>query len=174
MAEVALEPEAPEDIEEYARGRALELRRPVPGESLTGDPEKPWPWEQPPQFTEQNDVLEYYFDLFTSEDVYERILDLMEDEVAIMDIVQIFLTKGFQEGLFNPDMMLIIAEPLAYMLISLAERAGIEFVITEDEEGAEPTTQLGSALSTIQEPQPTEEVDTMMGEEAPSLLAREQ
>ena len=174
MAEVALEPEAPEDIEEYARGRALELRRPVTGESLTGDPEKPWPWEQPPQLTEQNDVLEYYFDLFTSEDVYERILDLMEDEVAIMDIVQIFLTKGFQEGLFNPDMMLMIAEPLAYMLISLAERAGIDFVITDDEEGAEPATQLGSALSTIQEPQPTEEVDTMMGEEAPSLLAREQ
>ena len=57
MAEVALEPEAPEDIEEYARGRALELRRPVPGESLTNDPEKPWPWEQAPQFTEQNDVL---------------------------------------------------------------------------------------------------------------------
>ena len=152
----------------------MQLRRPVPGESLTNDPEKPWPWAQAPQFTEQNDVLEYYFDLFTSEDVYERILDLMEDEVAIMDIVQIFLTKGFQEGLFNPDMMLIIAEPLAYMLISLAERADIDFVITDDEEGAEPTTQLGSALSTIQEPQPTEEVDTMMGEEAPSLLAREQ
>ena len=163
MAEVALEPEAPEDIEEYARGRALELRRPVPGESLTNDPEKPWPWEQAPQFTEQNDILEYYFDLFTSEDVYERILDLIENEVAIMNIVQIFLTKGFQEGLFNPDMMLMIAEPLAYMLI-----------ITDDEEGAEPTTQLGSALSTIQDPQPTEEVDTMMGEEAPSLLAREQ
>ena len=150
------------------------MDRAIPGEGLMSDPENPWPWEQAPQFTEQNDVLEYYFDLFTSEDVYERILDLMEDEVAIMDIVQIFLTKGFQEGLFNPDMMLIIAEPLAYMLISLAERAGIEFVITDDEEGAEPTTQLGSALSTIQEPQPTEEVDTMMGEEAPSLLAREQ
>ena len=98
----------------------------------------------------------------------------MENQEAIMDIVQIFLTKGFQEGLFNPDMMLMIAEPLAYILISLAERADIDFVITDDEEGAEPTTQLGSALSTIQEPQPTEEVDTMMGEEAPSLLAREQ
>jgi len=169
MAESALEPM---DIEEEGRQRALEMRRPIPGESLTSDPEKPWPWEKPPQFTDQRDALDYYFELFTSEDVFEDLMDLLEDGVAVMDIVQIFLTKGVQEGLFNPDMMLLLAEPVAYILMSLAERQGIDFEIVEDEDEV-PTTQVGAALQTIQEPQPSEEADAVL-EQAPSLLAEEQ
>ena len=99
-------------------------------------------------------------------------MDLLEDGVAVMDIVQIFLTKGVQEGLFNPDMMLLLAEPVAYILMSLAERQGIDFEIVEDEDEV-PTTQVGAALQTIQEPQPSEEADAVL-EQAPSLLAEEQ
>ena len=32
----------------------------------------------------------------------------------------------------NPDLMLIIAEPLAYLLLGLAERQGIQAVIVDD------------------------------------------
>ena len=170
MAEVALEPE--EDIEEYARQKALEIRRPVPGESLTNDPEQPWPWEGQPRFSDMNDALEYFFDKFTEEELFEDLMDLLEDGVAVMDIVQIFLTKGVQEGLFNPDMMLLLAEPVAYILMSLAERQGIDFEIIEEDDEA-PTTQVGAALQTIQEPQPSEEADAVL-EQAPSLMAREQ
>ena len=54
-----------------------------------------------------------------------------------MDIVKIYLIEAFEEGIINPDMVMLLAEPLAYMLMSLAERADIDFVIERTEEGDE-------------------------------------
>ena len=171
MAEVALEPE--EDIEEYARQKALEIRRPIPGQSLTNDPEQPWPWEGQPRFSDMNDALEYFFDKFTDEELFEDLMDLLEDGVPVMSLVEIFLQQGFQEGLFNPDLMLLLAEPLAYMLIALAERQMIDVVIM-DEEGEPRTDQLGSALQTIEEPHRGEELPEEIDNQIQSsLLARE-
>ena len=42
--------------------------RPIPGESLTNDPESPAPFEGPPQFSQKEDALEYLFVLLTEED----------------------------------------------------------------------------------------------------------
>ena len=58
------------------------------------------------------------------------------DDVPIMQIVKIILYRGFSDGLWNPDMMLILAEPLAYMIMALAERADVDFKIDEDDEEA--------------------------------------
>ena len=93
MAEVALEPE--EDIEEYARQKALEIRRPIPGQSLTNDPEQPWPWEGQPRFSDMNDALEYFFDKFTEEELFEDLMDRLGDGVPVMSLVEIFLQQGF-------------------------------------------------------------------------------
>ena len=92
-----------------------------------------------------NDALEYFFDKFTEEELFEDLMDLLEDGVPVMSLVEIFLQQGFQEGLFNPDLMLLLAEPLAYMLIALAERQLIDVVIM-DEEGEPRTDQLGSIV----------------------------
>ena len=37
------------------------MQRPIPGQSLTRDPENPLPFEQPPQFVDKTDALEYLF-----------------------------------------------------------------------------------------------------------------
>ena len=85
-------------------------------------------------------------------------MDSLESGVAVMDLVKTFLYQGFQEGLFNPDMMLILAEPLAYMIAALAERAQIEFVIQDDEDDdEEDVAMFGQAVGTIEEPEPGEE-----------------
>ena len=53
-----------------------------------------------------------------------------------MHIVQTILFNEFQQGKWNPDLMLMLAEPLAYMLIALAERLDLDIKIdTEEEEG---------------------------------------
>jgi len=50
-----------------------------------------------------------------------------------MDIAQMLLMTGFQKGKMNPDMMLMQLEPTAYMLLAIAEKAGINPVLTRDE-----------------------------------------
>jgi hypothetical protein len=54
-----------------------------------------------------------------------------------MDITQMILYQGFQEGLFNPDLMMMLAEPITYMLAAFAEQEQIEFIIQEDDEDDE-------------------------------------
>jgi hypothetical protein len=39
----------------------------------------------------------------------------------------------FNKGIFNPDMMLNLLEPTMYMLMAIAEKAGIEPVIDSDD-----------------------------------------
>ena len=100
--------------------------------TLTSDPDKPMPFEQAPQYTEVNEAVEHYFEMFTQEKIYEGILNALVDDVSIMEIVKPLLFQGFQEGLFNPDMMLLLAEPLTYIIAALAEQADIDFTIMGD------------------------------------------
>jgi hypothetical protein len=141
------------------------FNRPIPGQSLTRDPENPAPFEKPPQFTDRTDVLENYFEMLTEEETYISLLDSLEEGVPVMDIVKVLLFQGFQDGMFNPDMMILIAEPLAYMIAALAERADVDFVITDDdddEEGEEEGEEtklpiINQKLNTIQKPQMDED-----------------
>ena len=136
--------------------------RPMPGESLTRDPDDRLPFEQPPKFTDRNDALEYHFELFTEEDNYAGIMEALESGVSIMEVVQVFLMQGFRDGLYNPDMMLMLAEPLAYMIAALAERAEVEFTIMNDPDEM-PTIEetdlpiMNQAMRTIEKPEMDED-----------------
>lgn len=164
--------------EEDVITNAGRFERPIPGQSLTNDPDSPLPFEGPVEFTDQEDVLNYYFELLTAEDKFEDVMDLLEDGTPVMDLVQILLMQGFQEGLFNPDLMLIMAEPLAYLLIALAERQGIdvEIMSEEDEEGTTDTSMptFKAAMNSVE---PTNEVPEEIAQQVdnrPSLLSKEE
>ena len=166
MAEVAYNDE---DIENTLMQKASQLDRPIPGESLTNDPETPMPFEQAPQYTDLATALEYYFSTFTEEDNYEQLLETIAGGMPIMDLVQIFLYQGFQDGLFNPYLMMLLAEPLAYMLAALCEQEGVEFVIQSDDEEdmeEESLPMMKQALGQIKEPTPE-----VVPEQVQSLLA---
>lgn len=124
----------PEEIENVFMGKAGQMDRPLPGESLTNDPENPLPFEKAPEYTDLTTALEYYFATFTEEGTYDRILELIASGTPLMDITQMVLYQGFQEGLFNPDLMMLLAEPITYMLAAFAEQESIEFTIQEDDE----------------------------------------
>ena len=49
-----------------------------------------------------------------------------------MDLVQLFVMDAFKSGKINPNMMLLLAEPLAYILLGLAEKEGIRAEIVDD------------------------------------------
>jgi len=124
----------PEEIENVFMEKAGQMDRPIPGESLTNDPENPLPFEKAPEYTDLTTALEYYFATFTEEGTYDNILELIASGTPLMNITQIVLYQGFQEGLFNPDLMMMLAEPITYMLAAFAEQEGIEFTIQEDDE----------------------------------------
>ena len=133
------------------------FNKPVPGQSLMSDPDKPMPFEKAPLYTDRTDVLENFFEMLTEPKVYEGLLDTLETGITVMDVVQTLLYQGFRQGDFNPDMMLLVAEPLAYMIAALAERADVDFIISEDDEDDEDDEEdlpvLSEKLSNIKNPQ---------------------
>jgi len=111
------------------------MDRPVPGMSLTNDPENPAPYEQAPRFTVIHEANEYLWDFVTDEERYPALMEALSAGTPVMQIVQTILFNEFQKGSWNPDLMLMLAEPLAYMLIALGERLDIDMDI--DGEGEE-------------------------------------
>ena len=125
---------------------AQKMERPIPGQSLTNDPEAPLPFEQPPRFVDKTDALEYLFSSFVEENKYESLLTVLDQGMPLMHLTKLLLMSGFQDGLWNFDLMLILIEPVAYMLMALAERAGIDLKVMEDEEGDEEEDSEGETM----------------------------
>lgn len=112
----------------------ITLNRPIPGQGLTNDPDNPWPWEKPPEITNLEDGVQYVFGRLIEPEAYSSIMNVIDGGTPLMDVTQGILFKGFTEGKWNPDLMMLLAEPTAYMLMALAERADIDFKVYRGEE----------------------------------------
>jgi len=168
----------------------MRTARPIPGQSLTENPETPWPWETPPEFTTKDDALVHFLELFQQPERYEAIIESLQEGMPVMDLVELFLKQSFQEGEINPDLMLMLAEPLAFMIMALGERAGVENIKVsedpddpddpdededEDEENTEEFSKFRQLLGTIDEPKDDEDfpIEKKLDEiELPSLMAK--
>ena len=114
------------DIEDTPVDSRITLNRSIPGQGLTTDPDSPMPWEQTPEYTDLDEGLQYIFGLLIDPENYVPIMDVIDDGTPLMDITQGILFKGFTEGKWNPDLLMLLAEPMTYILLALAERANID------------------------------------------------
>ena len=126
------EPEVSDEMFEQISKINRDLDRPIPGQSLTEDPDNPAPYATPPEFTSREKAIEHFMELILDEDNFAGIMGALRSGTEVMTIVELLLTQSFRQGEINPDMMLILAEPLAYLLIGLAERQGFEPTIVDD------------------------------------------
>jgi len=108
---------------------SLERGRPIPGQSLTNSPEQPYNWEQPPEFTNPREGMLEVFNTLIQEDSLLNILNALDNGVGVIDLASITLYTGFLEGKWNPDLMMLLMEPTMYMVMALAEKAEIDYVL---------------------------------------------
>lgn len=165
--------------------------RPIPGQSLTSDPSSPAPYEKPPQYTSVHEASEDIFEGLIEEQTYKEIMGVLVQDVPVMDIVQTLLFSGFKEGKWNPDLMLMLVEPVAYMILALAERAGIDPKIYQGEEEDEAEERvfgatlekeklenikklaaLGQTPSSVITPEMVETIEELPVPEMSSLMSR--
>lgn len=116
---------------------------PVPGESLTSSPDTPTAWERPPQYTDQEEAMRAVYLELTEQTTLRKLINIIDDGVALDEIAQVILYKGYRSGKFNPDMVMLLAEPTIYLLIAIADYADIkDYVLYEGEEEDDPDTQI--------------------------------
>ena len=81
------------DLTDRIRKKAMSMEAPIPGQSLTSDPDNPAPYERPPEFTTKQDALESLFVTLTQEKAYASLLNSLQSGISIMDIVKIILKR---------------------------------------------------------------------------------
>tara|TARA_Y100000310_G_scaffold302964_1_gene340855 strand:+ start:625 stop:1254 length:630 start_codon:yes stop_codon:yes gene_type:complete len=114
--------------------KSLTNGRAIPGQSLTNSKDQPQNWERPPRHTDPREAMYAVFNSLIEPEVTANILLSINKGVGILDIASIMLYTGFIEGQWNPDLMLILMEPTMYMIMALAEKAEIPYVIETGDE----------------------------------------
>ncbi len=118
------EEDAVEVPEEQQSENARQLDAPIPGQSLTAEPGS-MPYEQPPQYTELSEAMDFMFDNVTQPKPYKDFLNMADSGVPISMIVQSILMFGASSGKFNIDLAMLMVEPLTTILAGLAVKENI-------------------------------------------------
>ena len=108
--------------------------KPIPGQSLTNAPDQRYPWESPPEYTDYKQALNFIADQLLDKEVYVPMMKGIGAGVPITDITLQMLQAGFEQGKWNPDLLMMLIEPTVYTLMALAEKANIQYRINGDEE----------------------------------------
>ena len=106
---------------------------PIPGQSWTQDVEERRPFEGKPDFVDMQEALEYTALELLEPENFKPIVLAIGDGVPIMDLALQMGYVGFREGKWNPDLMLMLLEPFAYLLMAIAEKAGVKYRIDSDD-----------------------------------------
>jgi len=125
----------PEAVEAFAKAG-----RPIPGQSLTANPDEPRPFEGPPDFTNFKEALDYIAAELLLEENFMPMVLAMGDGIPVTDLAMQIGYVGFREGKWNPDLMMMLMEPIMYLLMALAEKAGIKYRIDDEDDDDEDTT----------------------------------
>ena len=129
-----------EEYNQEAVDAFAQAGRPIPGQSLTSNPDEPRPFERPPDFTNFKEALDYTTAELLEEEAYMSIVGALGDGVPVTDLAMQIGYVGFREGKWNPDLMMMLMEPLMYLLMALAEKAGVTYRIDDEDEDEEDDT----------------------------------
>ena len=129
MAEEAIEIKNQEVLDHLGK-----FEGPIPGQSLTGNPDEPQSWEQPPEHVTLAGALNGLFEFMTEEETYINIVTALGDGMPVTGMTQMILEDGFQKGSWNPDLMMQLIEPTMYMIMSMAEKSGVKYKIDQEDD----------------------------------------
>jgi len=123
--------------------RLSEAEQPIPGQSLTNNPETPLPFEQPPVYVELSPAIDDILVRLCQPEIFQGIVGALADGLPVGEMAEQILFEGFVQGQYNPDLMLLLVEPVMYILISFADMVDIEPRIDDEDEDT-PEEQLSN------------------------------
>ena len=125
--------------------------RPIPGSSLTSDPDNPAPYERPPEYTNIHKASEWIFGQLIQEENYQQLIQVLLEYMPVMDVTQVLLFRGYMEGKWDGNLMMLLVEPTAYIVLALAERAGVDPVIFRGEQEEEASDEVFNGVKLPEE-----------------------
>jgi|TARA_R100000234_G_C4998039_1_gene178915 hypothetical protein len=99
---------------------------PIPGMSLTHELGAR-PWQSPAQFSNVEEVVEYYLERMSLEDFSDQLIDVMEMGVPVTDIANTLQLGGVMEGVHSIDTGILVIPLLIEMMMLIGDSAGVKY-----------------------------------------------
>jgi len=101
----------------------------MPGQSLMNDPEQSQPWENPAKFANPREALDSIVNEILQPEAVKNIVMALANGAAVADLSIAILYSKFSTGDINPDVMLLLVEPVMYLIMGIGEEANIKYNI---------------------------------------------
>tara|TARA_R100000234_G_C5003261_1_gene181324 strand:+ start:1151 stop:1846 length:696 start_codon:yes stop_codon:yes gene_type:complete len=102
---------------------------PIPGQSLVNNPDTPYPWETPPDITNPKEALESIVEDIMQPDAVKNIVSALAGGLPVGDIAMAILYAKFVDGIITVDLLMLLAEPVMYLIMAIGEEANIKYNI---------------------------------------------
>jgi|TARA_R100000482_G_scaffold23651_1_gene6982 hypothetical protein len=153
--------------------QSARFEAPIPGQSLTSEP-KLYPWETPPELDKIGDVISFYIERLSSQDVMDDLFIALEEGFPLNILVKSMLSTGVMEGMHTVDVSMVVAPVLHEYILGAAKIQKIkvkEFPETKDEQiDAKEKRALASTIERSLEKSPKEDIGKALLEEALSFV----
>tara|TARA_R110000803_G_scaffold47903_3_gene99726 strand:+ start:1148 stop:1696 length:549 start_codon:yes stop_codon:yes gene_type:complete len=151
------------------------LDAPVPGQSLTAAP-KSRPWRRPADSVSIDEAVGIYTPIFSNKTTSRMMLGQIGSGIALTSIADLLITANTMEGKHSLDVGLMIAPVLVETMITMAEIAGVDYVVGNEPNDDAPGTKkdvIDQVMKQLQEEGAVgeiapEEADEPMTGEGPS------
>lgn len=118
----------------------------IPGQSLTNSPDQPYPWEQTAEFTNPRDAIDAILTQLLQPEAVKEIITGLSNGASVGDLAMAITYAKFTEGKINPDAMLLVMEPIMYLIMSIGEEANIQYNIDNDDIDEEDEDEIAEKL----------------------------
>ena len=96
---------------------------------MTNDPDQPHPWEKPAEFSNPREALDEIVNGILQPEAMKHIVGALAHGAAVADLSIAILYAKFSEGAVNPDVMLLLVEPVMFIIMAIGEEAEIKYNI---------------------------------------------
>jgi len=86
------------------------------------------PWQQPAQYTEIDDVAQFYLAKMEDEAFNDNVLNLLETKMPVTMIANALQTTGVMNGVHTIDVGMLTLPIIMEMIMFLADSEGIDYV----------------------------------------------
>lgn len=126
------------------------FERPIPGSSLTSE-EGLYPFEGPQEYTDPEDVIEYYSEKLSDPRIVDNVMLLLELGFPISTLAKTMLTTAQMAGLHSIDISLILTKQnvLTQMLKDIGDEAGINYTTGDEPDEKEVKAKRDEVLSAL-------------------------
>jgi len=100
--------------------------------SLTTEPGNR-PWEQPPRFTEINEVVDFYSDKLTTAAAMDEVATMLEEGMPILNIANVLVKNGLMNGVHSVDTGFLVTPVIVELIKSIATIYDVGYVETSDD-----------------------------------------